>query len=77
MRAATGGHPSKTGVAGSSYLRHQRAGSPRGIGEGGGMGLDVYVGSLTRYHAEGPADVVERIARHQAWPWPTARTGRR
>ena len=29
------------------------------------MGLDVYVGSLTRYYVEGPADVVERIARHQ------------
>ena len=30
------------------------------------MGLDVYVGSLTRYYTEGPADVVERLARHQA-----------
>jgi hypothetical protein len=29
------------------------------------VGLDVFVGSLTRYYAEGPADVVERIARHQ------------
>ena len=29
------------------------------------MGLDVYVGSLTRYYAEGPADVVDRVARHQ------------
>jgi hypothetical protein len=29
------------------------------------VGLDVYVGSLTRYYVEGPADVVERIARHQ------------
>jgi hypothetical protein len=29
------------------------------------MGLDVHVGSLTRYYTEGPADVVERIARHQ------------
>ncbi|HEV3504188.1 MAG TPA: hypothetical protein VG637_02770 [Actinomycetes bacterium] len=29
------------------------------------MGLDVYVGSLTRYYVEGSADVVERIARHQ------------
>ena len=29
------------------------------------MGLDVYVGSLTRYYAESSADVVERIARHQ------------
>jgi hypothetical protein len=29
------------------------------------MGLDVYVGSLTRYYTEGPDDVVERIARHQ------------
>ena len=32
------------------------------------MGLDVYVGSLTRYYVEGPADVVERIARHQGLP---------
>jgi hypothetical protein len=29
------------------------------------MGLDVYVGSLSRYYAEGPTDVVERIARQQ------------
>ena len=29
------------------------------------MGLDVYVGSLTRYYVEGSADVVERVARHQ------------
>ena len=29
------------------------------------MGLDVYVGTLTRYYVEGAADVVERIARHQ------------
>ena len=29
------------------------------------MGLDVYVGSLTRYYLEGAADVVERIARRQ------------
>jgi hypothetical protein len=29
------------------------------------VGLDVYVGSLTRYYVEGPADVVERIAHHQ------------
>jgi hypothetical protein len=29
------------------------------------MGLDVYVGSLTRYYVEGPADVVDRVARHQ------------
>ncbi len=29
------------------------------------MGLDVYVGSLTRYYVEGPADVVERVACHQ------------
>ena len=29
------------------------------------MGLDVYVGSLTRYYVEGSADVVERIARHR------------
>ena len=32
------------------------------------MGLDVYVGSLTRYYVEGSADVVERIARHQGLP---------
>jgi hypothetical protein len=32
------------------------------------VGLDVYVGSLTRYYVEGPADVVERIARHQGLP---------
>ena len=32
------------------------------------MGLDVYVGSLTRYCVESPADVVERIARHQGVP---------
>jgi hypothetical protein len=30
------------------------------------MGLDVYVGSLTRYYVEGTADVVDRVARHQA-----------
>jgi hypothetical protein len=29
------------------------------------VGLDVYVGSLTRYYVEGSADVVERIARHR------------
>jgi len=29
------------------------------------MGLDVYVGSLTRYYVEGPADVVDRVARHR------------
>jgi len=29
------------------------------------VGLDVYVGTLTRYYVEGAADVVERIARHQ------------
>jgi hypothetical protein len=29
------------------------------------VGLDVYVGSLTRYYLEGTADVLERIARHQ------------
>jgi hypothetical protein len=33
------------------------------------MGLDVYVGSLTRYYLEGPGDVVERIARHQGVPY--------
>jgi hypothetical protein len=32
------------------------------------MGLDVYVGSLARYYAEGPADGVERIARQQGVP---------
>jgi hypothetical protein len=32
------------------------------------VGLDVYVGPLTRYYVEGPADVVERIARHQDLP---------
>jgi hypothetical protein len=32
------------------------------------VGLDVYVGSLTRYYVAGPADVVERIARHQDVP---------
>jgi hypothetical protein len=32
---------------------------------GGRLGLDVDVGSLTRYHTRAPADVVERIARHQ------------
>jgi hypothetical protein len=33
------------------------------------MGLDVYVGSLARYYAEGPTDVVERIARQQGVPF--------
>jgi hypothetical protein len=33
------------------------------------VGLDVYVGSLTRYYTEGPGDVVERIARHQCVPF--------
>ena len=33
------------------------------------MGLDVYVGSLSRYYMEGPSDVVERIARHQGVPF--------
>ena len=32
------------------------------------MGLDVFVGSLARYYAEGPTDVVERIARQQGVP---------
>jgi hypothetical protein len=32
------------------------------------VGLDVYVGSLTRYYVESSADVVERIARHQEQP---------
>jgi hypothetical protein len=38
------------------------------MSEGGGVGLDVYVGSLTRYYVEGPANVVDRIARHQGLP---------
>jgi hypothetical protein len=33
------------------------------------VGLDVYVGSLTRYYAEGPGDVAERIARQQGVPF--------
>jgi hypothetical protein len=33
------------------------------------VGLDVYVGSLTRYYVEGAAAVVERIARHQGVPF--------
>jgi hypothetical protein len=33
------------------------------------VGLDVYVGSLARYYAEGPTDVVERIARQQGVPF--------
>jgi hypothetical protein len=33
------------------------------------VGLDVYVGSLSRYYMEGPSDVVERIARHQGVPF--------
>jgi hypothetical protein len=33
------------------------------------VGLDVYVGSLTRYYVEGPLDVVERIARYQGLPF--------
>jgi len=33
------------------------------------MGLDVYVGPLARYYAEGPTDVVERIARQQGVPF--------
>jgi hypothetical protein len=32
------------------------------------VGLDVYVGSLTRYYVEGSADVLERIARHLEVP---------
>jgi hypothetical protein len=43
-------------------------GGLRRASEGGDMGLDVYVGSLTRYYVAGPADVVERIARHQDVP---------
>jgi hypothetical protein len=33
------------------------------------MGLDVYVGPLARYYAEGSTDVVERIARQQDVPF--------
>ena len=33
------------------------------------MGLDVFVGPLARYYAEGPTDVVERIARQQGVPF--------
>jgi hypothetical protein len=33
------------------------------------VGLDVYVGPLGRYYAEGPTDVVERIARQQGVPF--------
>jgi hypothetical protein len=33
------------------------------------VGLDVYVGPLARYYAEGPTDVVERIARQQGVPF--------
>jgi hypothetical protein len=43
--------------------------------KGGGMGLDVYVGSLTRYYAEGPTDGVERIARHQNVPFTAGQGG--
>jgi hypothetical protein len=43
-------------------------GGLRRASEGGDVGLDVYVGSLTRYYVAGPADVVERIARHQDVP---------
>ena len=32
------------------------------------MGLDVYVGSLTRYYVEGSANVVDRITRRQGLP---------
>jgi hypothetical protein len=32
------------------------------------MGLDVYVGSLTRYYVEGSAEVVERVARQGGRP---------
>jgi hypothetical protein len=38
------------------------------VSEGGGVGLDVYVGSLTRYYVEGSGGVVERIAHHQGMP---------
>jgi hypothetical protein len=33
------------------------------------VGLDVFVGPLARYYAEGPTDVVERIARQQGVPF--------
>jgi hypothetical protein len=33
------------------------------------VGLDVYVGPLARYYAEGSTDVVERIARQQDVPF--------
>jgi hypothetical protein len=39
------------------------------------VGLDVYVGSLTRYYAEGPTDGVERIARHQNVPFTAGQGG--
>jgi hypothetical protein len=32
------------------------------------VGVDVYLGSLTRYYAEGPVDMAERIARQQDVP---------
>ena len=38
------------------------------------MGLDVYVGSLTRYYAEGPQAVVDRIARQQGVELPVGST---
>jgi hypothetical protein len=37
------------------------------------VGLDVYVGPLARYYAEGPTDVVERIARQQGVPFADGR----
>ncbi len=33
------------------------------------MGLDLYVGSLTRYYLESPVAVVEQMARHQRVPY--------
>jgi hypothetical protein len=45
--------------------RADATGALRRVSKGGGVGLDVYVGSLTRYYLEGAADVLEPIARHQ------------
>jgi hypothetical protein len=48
--------------------RADAIGALRRVSKGGGVGLDVYVGSLTRYYVEGTADVLDRIARHQGLP---------
>jgi hypothetical protein len=45
--------------------RADATGALRRVSKGGGVGLDVYVGSLTRYYLEGADDVLEPIARHQ------------